>query len=203
MSVLKRAILLSKKVPTEMPWRSVGIHPRTYEVASCCIRIVTRHVMKTIHASLMGKKLATSSITNSRPPMGLEKAAVTPAADPAEIKSRIFSGSVNALEPRPGILSVLEPPWGTPAPMRAPMWMVGPSAPIGRPEQMPKRHESDLRNMTRMLKICGNKTPFRYDITSGTPEPAAAGKIQQQKTLMAEHPNAHARWWPRPAKAAS
>ncbi|KEG09496.1 hypothetical protein DQ04_05121040 [Trypanosoma grayi] len=139
-----------------------------------------KHDTKTKQASFTGKNAAISSMTNNMPPIGAEKAEVIPHAAPADIKSRMSLGFRNverselALQRR-----VRLRPVGNPAPMREPMWIIGPSAPTGRPEVTANMHDSVLTIKLRMLNIRGNMMPFKYAITSGTPLPAALGITTQ------------------------
>lgn len=93
--------------PEKPDWRKLMVTTETMEQKNVC------------QPRVWFQKEDTSSIANRRPPTGAPNAALTPAAAPAEIKSRLSRGSRNMLnKSRP---RVRERPWLMPAPVIAPM----------------------------------------------------------------------------------
>ena len=52
-------------------------------------------------------------------------------------------------------------PWLSPAPMIAPMWIIGPSGPTGSPDPTAVAAERNLTAKVFMLRMLGMKQPFR------------------------------------------
>ena len=96
-----------------------------------------------------------------RPPTGAPKAEAIPAAAPALMKLRRSCEFLNLSKRGRLNLSVLDWNWLTPAPMRAPMWIMGPSGPTGMPAATEKAHEKNLTPSVYTLKMCRIRVPFR------------------------------------------
>ena len=56
------------------------------------------------------------------------------------------------------------------------MWIIGPSGPTGSPLPTAQTFEKNLTIRVRMLNICLTTVPFKYPISSGMPDPEAAGR---------------------------
>ena len=76
------------------PWKEAS--PRRAACATHSAVVVTVHARKTRHVSCTFQYVAASSKAKQMPPSGDEKAAATPAAAPAETKSR-FCPSVRSM----------------------------------------------------------------------------------------------------------
>mmetsp|Transcript_6519 Transcript_6519/g.19661 ORF Transcript_6519/g.19661 Transcript_6519/m.19661 type:complete len:270 (+) Transcript_6519:484-1293(+) len=138
-------------------------------------KVAHMHEKKICQPKLRCQKLAISSNANSRPPIGVPKATATPAATPAVMKSLLSLeflklGKIGKAQPM-----VVDSPWLIPAPRIAPRWIMGPSGPTGRPEATASTQLVNFTKRVLMLKTRRMRQPFRYAITSGTPEAAASG----------------------------
>mmetsp|Transcript_30692 Transcript_30692/g.74787 ORF Transcript_30692/g.74787 Transcript_30692/m.74787 type:complete len:254 (+) Transcript_30692:1672-2433(+) len=131
-----------------------------------------------------------SSRQNMTPAKGAPNAAATPAAAPHAIKSLFslsFRNSIN-FDQRVSNPNVEDFPWESPAPMIAPVWIIGPSLPTGKPEPtaitMPPALAKSV--FIRMLRL--TMTPFRRLLISGIPEPAATGSMRTKRPPNASIP---------------
>ena len=116
---------------------------------------------KVCHVSVCDHVDATSSSAKSRPPTGAPKAEATPAAAPAVRKSRASFGLRKCSKKGSAQPRVRERICETPRPTIAPMWIMGPSGPTGRPEPTAKTHETNLIASVFTLKILRWCVPLR------------------------------------------
>ena len=121
--------------------------------------------------------VAPSSIANNTPPKGAIKAAATPKALPITAKSRFHSELRKCLFSQLGVRYPHTPdaPCEMPDPIIAPTWIMGPSLPAIRPEPIEKAHPTAFATAVGMANKPFKWTPFKYDLTSGIPEPSAIG----------------------------
>lgn len=119
-----------------------------------CYAALAVTTQPTCHPKLCCQNDATSSNANSSPPIGALKAVATPTATPAVTKSRLSLGFLNrrkilVLNPR-----VVEWPWLSAAPRAAPMWIMGPSGPTGKPLATANAQLANLTTTVKMLNTC-------------------------------------------------
>mmetsp|Transcript_46660 Transcript_46660/g.146663 ORF Transcript_46660/g.146663 Transcript_46660/m.146663 type:complete len:423 (-) Transcript_46660:51-1319(-) len=130
--------------------------------------------------------VAASSIAKSVPPIGAPNAAATPAAAPAETKSRLSWSLRKDLSHIVRTLRLFEDPCETPAAMMAPMWIIGPSLPTTSPLATAHSTPTDFASSASKRSIRGTLTPCRYALTSGMPEPPATGETQTTRPTATE-----------------
>mmetsp|Transcript_69669 Transcript_69669/g.157517 ORF Transcript_69669/g.157517 Transcript_69669/m.157517 type:complete len:254 (-) Transcript_69669:444-1205(-) len=165
--------------------------PSKLEVRNSTMVTATHDVRKMFIARLMSHCVAISSPTKRSPPMGAPKAAETPPATPAAMKSRRSAMFRN-------ILSFSLRKGGNPCawlmmdPSTEPMWIMGPSGPHGRPDPTARAQEANLANNTEMLKVYGMITPLRKTEVSGMPDPAAKGSMKMMMAADVVTSNAQA-----------
>mmetsp|Transcript_25415 Transcript_25415/g.71274 ORF Transcript_25415/g.71274 Transcript_25415/m.71274 type:complete len:251 (-) Transcript_25415:404-1156(-) len=154
-------------------WPSVK--PTSTDLKELSEKTAHMQAKKICQPSFCCQKEATSSKAKSSPPMGALKAVATPAATPAVMKSRFSLPPRNRRKSCRSKPSAVECAWLRPAPMMAPMWIMGPSGPTGRPLATASTQLASLATKVRRLRMPRRLHPLRYAITSGTPDPAARG----------------------------
>mmetsp|Transcript_5083 Transcript_5083/g.11089 ORF Transcript_5083/g.11089 Transcript_5083/m.11089 type:complete len:302 (-) Transcript_5083:434-1339(-) len=148
------------------------------ELKKSAVNTLIMHAKKICQESFWFQKDATSSKQKRRPPTGAPKAAATPAATPAVMKSRLSRRFLNLFMMGKAQPSVFDLICDTPAPIMAPMWIMGPSGPTGMPEPTAVAQLKNLITSVLKLSVFGMCTPFKKPITSGMPDPAAAGAMK-------------------------
>ena len=68
-----------------------------------------------------------------------------------------------------------------------PKWIIGPSGPTGRPDATAKMQEKNLTTIVLTLNMAATAVPFRNPISSGMPEPAAAGRSTYHRVQQREN----------------
>mmetsp|Transcript_9527 Transcript_9527/g.33771 ORF Transcript_9527/g.33771 Transcript_9527/m.33771 type:complete len:357 (+) Transcript_9527:1046-2116(+) len=123
---------------------------------------------------------APSSTAKSTPPMGAPKAAATPAAAPAAMKSRDSADWRNGAMIGPAFI------FAACAATMAPLWIIGPSFPHGRPaptlQTMPKTFAPKVRS----FRTFGKSMPLSTHLISGMPLPPAKGSTKQTRAAATE-----------------
>ena len=116
---------------------------------------------KVRHVSCCDQKEAASSIAKRTPPMGAPKAAATPAAAPAETKSRLSWSLRKRLSHIVRQPHVLDEPCDSPAATIAPAWIIGPSLPTTSPPLTEKSTPTALQSSVVVRSSLGTLTPCR------------------------------------------
>ena len=125
-----------------------------------------------------------SSSENSTPPIGAPKAAATPAAQPAETKSRLTRSVFRLFGPKL---------WLRFAATQEPECTSGPSLPTQSPPATLKLTPNAFTTKAFIVrKPPAMLVPFKYDFASGIPLPAAAGSTYATRHD-ATATNAHAK----------
>ena len=149
--------------------------PGSVESRTLSISVEQSAQKKVRHVSGCDQYVAASSSAKSTPPIGAPKAAATPAAAPAETKSRLSWSLRKRLSHIVRSRHVFDEPCERPAATIAPVWIIGPSLPSTSPLATEHSTPTVFASSVRVRSSPGTRQPWRYDLTSGMPEPPAIG----------------------------
>mmetsp|Transcript_6786 Transcript_6786/g.16927 ORF Transcript_6786/g.16927 Transcript_6786/m.16927 type:complete len:236 (-) Transcript_6786:501-1208(-) len=147
--------------PTGAMSRLSGWKRGSHESSRLSVNVEQSAQKKVRHVSCCDQKEAASSMAKSTPPIGAPNAAATPAAAPADTKSRLSWSLRKRLRQAVRQPQLLDEPCERPAATIEPAWIIGPSLPTTSPLLTEKTTPTALQSSVVVRSSLGTLTPCR------------------------------------------